>query len=502
MHQQQDSRFRETLLIINDNPKSLKLLTELLSTQGYKVEIATSSKEVLETIHFILPDLILLEVKMPEMDGYQICEVLKIDELTCDIPVIFISALGGVMDKIKAFTVGGVDYITQPFELIEILARIENQLRLRSLQQELQQQNARLQLLLNATYAISEASDFESALEIILAEICQTMNWDFGEAWIPNQDNTMLRFSRGWYASNSSNGALPLTLKFRQQHQIITFSSHPGFLQRVFSSQQSEWLKDIFKEQSSVSICSEIAEKIGIKSALGIPIILDKKVLAILVFFQKSSRSLDQNSMQLVNGVATQLGGLIQRKKAELALKKANQDLQVIASLDSLTSLANRRKFDEYFHQKWEQLRQEQKPLSLIICDVDYFKYYNDYYGHPEGDQCLKKVAQAISKVAIFPTDLVCRYGGEEFGIILPNTNLDEALRRAELIRVEIKNLEISHAYSKTSPYVTVSLGVSSIVPKFKLSPRTLLIDADQSLYKAKEQGRNCVVAHRNSCVC
>ncbi|MDJ0519901.1 MAG: diguanylate cyclase [Trichodesmium sp. MO_231.B1] len=502
MYQQQNSRFRETILIINDNPKSLKLLTELLSTQGYKVEIATSSKQVLETIHFILPDLILLEVKMPDIDGYQICEVLKRDERTCNIPVIFISTLDGVMDKIKAFTVGGVDYITQPFELIEILARIENQLRLRSLQQELQQQNARLQLLLKTTHAISEASDFESALEVILAEICQTMNWDFGEAWIPNQDNTMLRFSRGWYASNSSNGTLPLTLKFRQQHQIITFGSHPGFLQRVFSSQQAEWLEDISQEQYSVSICSKIAEKIGIKSALGIPIILERKVLTILVFFHKICRCLDQNSMQLVNGVATQLGGLIQRKKAEIALKKANQDLQVIASLDSLTSLANRRKFDEYFHQKWEQLRQDKQPLSLIICDVDYFKYYNDYYGHPEGDQCLKKVAQAISKVVIFPTDLVCRYGGEEFGIILPNTNLDEALRRAELIRREIKNLQISHAYSKTSPYVTVSLGVSSIIPNFQLSPRTLLIDADQSLYKAKEQGRNCVVAHINRCVC
>ncbi len=92
---------------------------------------------------------------------------------------------------------GGVDYITQPFELIEILARIENQLRLRSLQQELQQQNARLQLLLKTTHAISEASDFESALEVILAEICQTMNWDFGEAWIPNQDTRILRFIRG-----------------------------------------------------------------------------------------------------------------------------------------------------------------------------------------------------------------------------------------------------------------------------------------------------------------
>ncbi|NET43805.1 diguanylate cyclase domain-containing protein [Okeania sp. SIO2B3] len=502
MYQQQNSILRESILIINDNPKSLKLLTELLSLQGYKVQIATSGKEALENIHFELPDLILLEVKMPEMDGYQICECLKIDKQTTNIPVVFISALDGAMDKVKAFTVGGVDYITKPFELIEILARIENQLRLRSLQQQLQQQNALLQLLLKVTHAISEASDIESALEVTLAEVCQTMNWDFGEAWIPDPEATMLKFSRGWYSSNSNNGTLPATLQFRQQHQIITFSSQQSLLQRVWYSQQAEWVKDISQEKESVLIGFQIAEKIGIKSALGIPIILDKQVLAILVFFQKFSQKLDQNSIQLVNAVATQLGGLIQRKKSEIALKKANQDLKRIASFDSLTSLANRRTFDEYFHQKWEQLRQEKKYLSLILCDVDYFKYYNDFYGHPEGDQCLKKVAQAISKVAKFSTDLVCRYGGEEFGVILPNTNIEEALGRAELIRREIKRLEIPHTCSKVSPYVTVSLGVSSVIPTLNLSTRTLLIDADQALYQAKEQGRDCVIAHRINYVC
>ena len=140
MNQEQHPILRETILVINDNPTNLKVLTHLLYLQGYKVQIATSGREALETINLDLPDLILLEIKMPKMDGYQICECLKRDEKTCNIPVIFISALDGVMDKIKAFTVGGVDYISKPFELIEILARIENQLRIRSLQRQLQQQ--------------------------------------------------------------------------------------------------------------------------------------------------------------------------------------------------------------------------------------------------------------------------------------------------------------------------------------------------------------------------
>ncbi len=265
MYRAKNSIFRETILIINDNPTSLKLLTELLYVQGYKVLIATSGKQALETIYLDLPDLILLEVKTPEMDGYQICESLKMDQLTCNIPIIFISALDEVMDKIKTFTVGEVDYITRPFELIEILARIENQLRLRSLQQQLQQQNARLELLLKATNAISEASDFESALEVILAEVCQTMNWDFGEAWIPNSEGTMLKFSRGWYASNRRNGTLPPSLIFKKQHQIITLYSHISWLERVWYSQQAEWVEDISQKKDSIFIFSQIAEKIGIK---------------------------------------------------------------------------------------------------------------------------------------------------------------------------------------------------------------------------------------------
>ncbi|MDJ0553018.1 MAG: diguanylate cyclase [Microcoleaceae cyanobacterium MO_207.B10] len=502
MNQEKNSILRETILIINHNPNSLKRLTHLLTLQGYKVKIAISGKEVIETIHLDLPDLILLEIKMPEMDGYQICECLKKNQLTSNIPVIFISALDGVMDKIKAFSVGGVDYISKPFELIEILARIENQLRLRSLQQQLQQQNSRLQLLLNATHAISEASDFESALEVILAEICQTMSWDFGEAWVPNLEGTMLKFTRGWYASNSKNGKLPPTLKFRQLHQVITFREQSGLLERLWNSQQAEWVEDISQEKDSICISSQMAKEFGIKGALGIPIIEENQVLTILVFADRDSRKPGKNSMELVNAVATQLGGFIQRKKAELALKKAHQDLKIMASLDSLTLVANRGKFDEYFQQQWEQLRLKKQHLSLILGDVDYFKNYNDYYGHPEGDSCLKKVAQAISKFASLPTDLVARYGGEEFAILLPNTTLEEALKKAELIRREVKNLKIPHPCSQVSSYITLSLGVGNVIPSLDLSPEIFLISTDKALYQAKKQGRDCIVAQVKKSIC
>lgn len=188
------------------------------------------------------------------------------------------------------------------------------------------------------------------------------------------------------------------------------------------------------------------------------------------------------------------MGALIQRKKAETALKKANQELERLAALDGLTSVANRRQFDKILQQEWYRLKREQLPLSLILCDVDYFKRYNDRYGHLEGDNCLKQVASAIASASRRPADLVARYGGEEFAAILPNTTAEGALKVAESIRKQVEQLKITHALSDVSQYVSLSLGVATIVPTADNSPQDLIEIADRALYLAKQQGRNCAV--------
>ncbi len=173
------------------------------------------------------------------------------------------------------------------------------------------------------------------------------------------------------------------------------------------------------------------------------------------------------------------------------ALQKANQELKLLSTLDGLTGVANRRQFDEYLSQEWQRMAREQLPLSLILCDVDFFKRYNDYYGHQAGDDCLQRIAQAMSRALKRPADLVARYGGEEFGIILPNTNADGAVQVAETIRIEVQRLKIAHACSSVSEYITLSQGVSSTVPTQKFSPEALVATADRALYEAKEQGRD-----------
>jgi diguanylate cyclase (GGDEF)-like protein len=164
--------------------------------------------------------------------------------------------------------------------------------------------------------------------------------------------------------------------------------------------------------------------------------------------------------------------------------------------LDGLTQIANRRYFDCYLHQEWQRHFRTQEPLSLILADIDFFKPYNDYYGHQAGDTCLKQVAQTIQQTVQRPADLVARYGGEELSVILPNTTAAGAVHVAELICAAIRQLQIPHRQSLASSQVTLSLGASSLIPEPDAQAASLVALADQALYLAKRQGRNRYCLH------
>ena len=172
-------------------------------------------------------------------------------------------------------------------------------------------------------------------------------------------------------------------------------------------------------------------------------------------------------------------------------LETANQSLKRLVGLDSLTEVANRRRFDEYLHQEWQRMIRAQQPLSLILADLDYFKAYNDTYGHPAGDECLRHVAQAMQQAVKRATDLVARYGGEEFGVILPYTDNEGAKRVASSIQAHVQALQLPHVGSAASKVVTLSLGVVTTMPNLFSTPAALLQAADQALYQAKQAGRD-----------
>ena len=328
VHLDPQSETKGNILLIDDLPENLKLLTELLSQLGYMVRSAISGSRGLKTAQSKHPDIILLDIKMPEMDGYQVCQAFKADPNLCDLPILFISALDETFDKLKAFQVGGVDYITKPIQIEEVVARIEAH------------------------------------------------------------------------------------LTIQKQQRILQ---------------------------------AEIAK----------------------------------------------------HKQTELALQEANYQLKLLANLDGLTQIANRRRFDDYLTLEWQRHQREKNPLSLILIDIDYFKRYNDSYGHQCGDDCLIRVAQMIAKVIKRPTDLVARYGGEEFAVILPNTDSEGALIIADSIRQAIANLAIPHQNSDVSSSVTLSMGIASQIPIVEQSLENLISQADKALYIAKNQGRNQVIAYQ-----
>lgn len=175
-------------------------------------------------------------------------------------------------------------------------------------------------------------------------------------------------------------------------------------------------------------------------------------------------------------------------------LEEANRTLQRLSYLDALTGIANRRRFEETLDIEWRRTRRVGVPLSLIMIDIDYFKAYNDAYGHQRGDDCLKQVAVTLSESLQRASDLVARYGGEEFAVILPEIEAHRAAEMAEMLRERVESLEIPHETLSGDSVLTISVGVATIYPQKELSTISLLSAADQALYRAKFEGRNQVL--------
>ncbi|GAB1538282.1 diguanylate cyclase [Scytonema sp. NUACC21] len=337
------------ILIVDDQLDNLRVLSTILAKEGFHVRKALNGQMALTAVKTLPPDIILLDINMPEMDGYEVCERLKANPETSSIPVIFISILDDVLDKVKGIKVGGADYITKPFQFEEVVARVQNQLIIQRLQIELRETNQKL---------------------------------------------------------------------------------------------------------------------------------------------------LEQNALLLSE--------IEKRVKVETALQAANNKLRELVWVDGLTQVANRRYLDDCLKREWQRSAREQTPLSFILCDIDYFKSYNDTYGHVAGDDCLKKVARAICHAVRRPADVVARYGGEEFAVVLPNTNFSGAVRVAENIKLRVKELKISHASSCVKDYLTLSMGIATKVPSHKSLPETLIAASDKALYQAKLHGRDgycaCIpVSRKNS---
>ena len=179
------------------------------------------------------------------------------------------------------------------------------------------------------------------------------------------------------------------------------------------------------------------------------------------------------------------------RVGVHIKLKRNGDMLENLASMDALTEVPNRRAFDQTRKQEWARSLRDGLPISFVMIDIDMFKQYNDNYGHGAGDECLMRIAKALSGCVQRPGDLLARYGGEEFAAVLTNTPEEGALRMAELFHAAVAALQIPHAFSATAPHVSVSIGTATTIPSPSLSADILSEAADNMLYQAKNAGRN-----------
>ncbi|MDX5363571.1 MAG: sensor domain-containing diguanylate cyclase [Pseudazoarcus pumilus] len=180
-----------------------------------------------------------------------------------------------------------------------------------------------------------------------------------------------------------------------------------------------------------------------------------------------------------------------ERKRTEEHVLQLQRELEELSFKDGLTGVANRRMFDSVFEREWASARRSGKPLSLILLDIDFFKEYNDRYGHLAGDDCLRQVATALASAALRPRDFLARFGGEEFVLVLPETDTTSAVTVAERLRSVVQQLDIPHEGSAVAPHVTISLGIGTRQPGADEDPQAFLDSVDRQMYRAKESGRN-----------
>ncbi|GBF82169.1 GGDEF domain-containing response regulator [Aphanothece sacrum] len=468
------------ILIIDDQIDNLRLLSNLLAKRGYRVRQAVDGEMALIAIDTETPDVILLDIKIPRLDGYGVCSYLKKNEKTAEIPVIFLSAFDEILEKTKAFEVGGVDYITKPYHTQEVLARVETQVKLSLLHQKLQSNNRYLKRQLKLSEA---AQEFHAQPQIDAYLLHQAIAATYNGIIITD-------------ATHSDNPIIYANPGFERM---------TGYSLEEVKGKNCRFLQGSDREQSGIL---ELHNCIQEKRECSITVRNYRKD-GILFWNEVSLSPVKDESGQVVYYIGVQTD-VTQRKLAEeerqryeasvhkmnRELHELNTKLHRLANLDGLTEVANRRCFDETLEHEWRRLSREKQPLSLILGDIDYFKLYNDNYGHLSGDDCLKKVAQAISSVIHRPADLVARYGGEEFAIILPNTPTSGAMQVAQKILEEIRQLQLPHKASKVQSYVTMSLGVGTVLPTLGISETTLINQADEFLFQAKKEGRDRVVSY------
>ncbi len=449
------------VLIVDDIEANVKLLEARLTAEYFETLTARSGAEALRICATEGADVVLLDVMMPVMDGFEVCRRLKSDPKTAHIPVIMVTALDQPSDKVNGLQAGADDFLTKPVDDIALITRVKNLARLKTLTDEMMMRATTSEQMGIAGDPNSANRDAGKGGRILLVEdhqrsadrIIQTLSAEQHIVHEPDPQKALLALPEGEFEllivslSLSGTDGLRLCSQVRSLDRI----RHLPILIIVEPGDDTKLLRG-----------------------------LDMGVNDYIV------RPIERNEM--LARIRTQ----IKRKRYADYLKSRIEESVEMAITDGLTGLHNRRYMESHLKTLVEEAGQREKPLSLLMTDIDFFKSVNDLHGHDAGDAVLREFAVRVRK-NIRGIDLACRFGGEEFVVMMPDTDLSNAYMVAERLRQSIAGEPFLLA-DGTALKITASVGVSKL-EGLQDTPQSLLKRADQALYSAKHDGRNRVVA-------
>lgn len=449
------------ILVVDDILPNIKLLEHKLTSEYYEVITATSGFEALEKVQSVLPDLILLDVMMPGMDGYEVCRRLKADINTAHIPVVMVTALDQPENKIMGLECGADDFVTKPIDDTSLMARVKNLTRLKIMTDEL-----RMRQHTSTRFGVAEDfNDIPIQGNVLIVET--------NPAVAEKMLNYLPSGCTGYVETNPN-----LVLEHLKNNEcklvIISLNMNNFDGLRICSMIRAS---EHFRRLSLIATGDNRNDNMSFIKALDIGV---NDFIA---------RPIDYN--EFVVRVKSQ----IKRYYLSEKLRKNVENSVEYAITDPLTSMYNRRYLNMHLENLCTKSAENHKPLSVAVFDIDHFKSINDTYGHDAGDKVLVEFAKTL-KDNIRNFDLGVRFGGEEFLIVMPETDLPHAAAVCERMRASIhaKEFIIDELKSIT---ITCSIGVASLLNGE--AEQDMIKRADAALYRAKQTGRNRVVIHKGS---
>lgn len=450
------------ILVVDDVPANVKLLEVRLLAEYFEVLTATNGADAIETCENGKVDVVLLDVMMPNMDGFEVCRRLKSDPATSHIPVVMITALDHVSDRVRGLEAGADDFLTKPVNDLQLMTRVKSLVRLKMLTDELRlrastTRNIGIEELLSRTQPAGEATP-----RVLLID-----------------------------ERPASGDRVQKMLRDSAKVDVAT-DPHAGFFQAAEEPYECVIVSTGFAAFDPLRLCSQLR---SLDSTRFMPIMLiaeegeEERIIRGLELGINDylTRPVDQH--ELTARLRTQ----VKRKRYNDHLRASVTQTIEMAVTDGLTGLHNRRYLDSHLQTLFDRAVARRRPLSLMITDLDRFKSINDTHGHDGGDEVLREFARRLRK-NVRGIDLACRFGGEEFVVVMPDTEATIAEKVAERIRAEIAQTPFSIGAAGATLPVTVSVGVSSL-KRGADSVADLMKRADVALYEAKTSGRNRVVA-------